>query len=73
MQLRTSNENLFSSYTSIAIPLVALVTFIVGYTVSRASLSQTQTQTQKEIAEDYNLVIPHQATLWNSISGEAYF
>ena len=71
MQLRTSNENLFSSYTSIAIPLVALVTFIVGYTVSRASLSQTQTQ--KEIAEDYNLVIPHQATLWNSISGEAYF
>lgn len=63
MQLRTSNENVSGSYVSIAIPLVALVTFVIGYTASRATLSQTQTQ--DAVVEDYNLVIPHQATLWN--------
>lgn len=68
MQLRTSNENLSSSYISIAIPLVALVTFVVGYTVSRATLSQTQTQ-KDVVAEEYNLVIPHEATLWSSFGG----
>ncbi len=66
MQLRTSNENLSSSYISIAIPLVALVTFVVGYTVSRATLSQTQ---KDVVAEKYNLVIPHEATLWSSFGG----
>ena len=60
MQLRTSNENLSSSYALLAIPLVALVTFVVGYTASRATLSQTAEQ--QTISEDYNLVIPHQAT-----------
>ncbi|MEO1671690.1 MAG: hypothetical protein AAFR77_13045 [Cyanobacteria bacterium J06631_2] len=63
MQLRTSNENLSSSYALLAIPLVALVTFVVGYTASRATLSQTAEQ--QTISEDYNLVIPHQATLWS--------
>ena len=63
MQLRTSNENLSSSYISIAIPLVALVTFVIGYTVSRATLSQTQTL--DAVTEEYNLVIPHEATLWS--------
>lgn len=67
MQLRTSNENLSSSYTLIAIPLVALITFVVGYTASRATLSQTQTQ--DAVVEDYNLVIPHQATLWSDFGG----
>lgn len=67
MQLRTSNENLSSSYAAIAIPLVALVTFVVGYTVSRTTLSQTQTQ--DTVVEDYNLVIPHQATLWSDFGG----
>ena len=67
MQLRTSNENLSSSYTLIAIPLVALVTFVVGYTASRATLSQTQTQ--EAVAEEYNLVIPHEATLWSGFGG----
>ncbi|MEM6611130.1 MAG: hypothetical protein AAF652_02550 [Cyanobacteria bacterium P01_C01_bin.72] len=62
MQLRTSNENLSSSYALLAIPLVALVTFVVGYTASRATLSQTAEQ--QVVSEDYNLVIPHQATLW---------
>lgn len=65
MHLRTSNENLSSSYAAIAIPLVALITFVIGYTASRATLSQTQTQTQDAVTEDYNLVIPHQATLWS--------
>ena len=69
MQLRTSNENLSSSYAIIAIPLVALVTFVVGYTASRATLSQTQTQTKDAVAEEYNLVIPHQATLWSDFGG----
>lgn len=63
MQLRTSNENLSSSYALIAIPLVALVTFVVGYTASRAHLSQTDNP--NTVTEDYNLVIPHQATLWS--------
>ncbi|MEL6501961.1 MAG: hypothetical protein AAFY50_19080 [Cyanobacteria bacterium J06648_1] len=63
MQLRTANENLSSSYALLAIPLVALVTFVVGYTASRATLSQTVEQ--QAVSEDYNLVIPHQATLWS--------
>ena len=63
MQLRTSNENLSSSYALIAIPIAALIAFVVGYTASRATLSQTQTQ--DAVTEDYNLVIPHEATLWN--------
>ncbi|MEL6910331.1 MAG: hypothetical protein AAFR62_13500 [Cyanobacteria bacterium J06629_2] len=63
MQLRTANENLSSSYALLAIPLVALVTFVVGYTASRATLSQTAEQ--QAVSEDYNLVIPHQATLWS--------
>lgn len=63
MHLRTSNENLSSSYAAIAIPLVALITFVIGYTASRATLSQTRTQ--DAVTQDYNLVIPHQATLWS--------
>lgn len=66
MRLRTSNENISSLYGLLAIPLVALTTFVVGYTVSRAHLGQSQSQ---EIApEDYNLVIPHQATMWSDFS-----
>ena len=64
MQLRTSNENVSGSYALLAIPLVALVTFVVGYTASRAHLSQTDNQ-NNVVTEDYNLVIPHQATMWS--------
>ena len=64
MQLRTSNENLSSSYALIAIPIAALIAFVVGYTASRATLSQTQIK--DTVSEDYNLVIPHEATLWSS-------
>lgn len=63
MQSRTSNGSLSSSYALIAIPLAALTTFLVGYTASRAHLNQTQEQNAG--TEDYNLVIPHQATLWS--------
>ena len=64
MELRTSNESISASYALIAIPLVALVTFVVGYTASRAALTQTGSK-NSVVTEDYNLVIPHQATLWS--------
>ena len=64
MQLRTSNESISKSYALIAIPLVALVTFVVGYTASRAALSQVDGQ-NNVVTEDYNFVVPHQATLWS--------
>ena len=64
MQLRTSNESISQSYALLAIPLVAIVTFVVGYTASRATLSQTGGQNEV-VTEDYNLVVPHQATLWS--------
>lgn len=63
MRLQTSNENIYSSYGLIAIPLVALITFVVGYTASRAHL--TQAPEQNATSDDYNLVIPHQAVMWS--------
>lgn len=63
MRLGTSNENISSLYGLLAIPLVALTTFVVGYTVSRAHLSQSQGG--EVVTEDYNLVIPHQAQMWS--------
>lgn len=65
MQLHTSNENLVSSYGLIAIPLVALTTFVVGYTVSRAHLARTQ---ERNSSAEYNIVIPHQAVMWSDIA-----
>jgi len=62
MQSRTANENIFSSYALLAIPMIALTTFVVGYTASRAHLSQTQNT--NVVSDDYNIVIPHEATLW---------
>ncbi|NJK54624.1 MAG: hypothetical protein HC939_00970 [Pleurocapsa sp. SU_5_0] len=66
MQSRTSRENLSASYALIAIPLVALITFVVGYTASRATLEQTQNQ--NAVSEDYNLVIPHEASMWSDFA-----
>ncbi|MGB5636686.1 MAG: hypothetical protein WBM44_04285 [Waterburya sp.] len=63
MRLRTANENIFSSYGLLVIPIIALTTFVVGYTVSRAHLSQTQNP--NVVSDDYNLVVPHEATLWS--------
>lgn len=67
MQSRTSSENLSSVYALIAIPLVALITFVVGYTASRAHLGQAQNQ--NTVTEDSNIVIPHEATLWSDFGG----
>jgi len=67
MQLRTSNESLSSTYALIAIPLVAMVTFVVGYTASRAHLSQAGGS--NAVVEEFNSVIPHQATMWSDLGG----
>ena len=67
MRLRTSNENILSSYGLLAIPMIALTAFVVGYTASRAHLSQDRAPSA--VAEDYNLVIPHEATLWSDFGG----
>lgn len=61
MRVQASNENL-SSYSLVAIPLVALITFVVGYTASRAHLAQTS---QPVVSDESNLVIPHQAAMWS--------
>lgn len=67
MRSRATNENTLSSYGVIAIPVIALTAFVVGYTASRAHLSQTQNA--PVVTEDYNIVIPHQATLWSDFGG----
>lgn len=67
MQLRTSNENISGSYALLAIPLAALITFVVGYTASRATLDRVNSQ--NAVSEDYNMVVPHQATLWSDFGG----
>lgn len=65
MRLHTSNENIISSYGLVAIPLVALITFVVGYTASRAHLGRTQ---DRNLSEEYNVVIPHQAVMWSEFA-----
>ena len=67
MQSRTSNGNVSSSYGFIAIPLVALVTFVVGYTASRAHLGQVENRNVAP-AQD-NFVIPHQGAMWSDFGG----
>ncbi len=63
MQSRTSTENLAGLFALVAIPVVALTTFVVGYTASRAHLGQAQNQ--NTVTESSNIVIPHEATLWS--------
>ena len=67
MQSRTSNENVSSSYGFIAIPLVALITFVVGYTASRAHLGQAENRNVAPAQN--NFVIPHQAEMWSDFGG----
>ena len=66
MRSQTSNENALSSYGLLAIPLVALTTFVVGYTVSRANLGQSGNNVDPA---EYNLTIPHQAVMWSDFAG----
>ncbi|MEM7773571.1 MAG: hypothetical protein AAGA75_25305 [Cyanobacteria bacterium P01_E01_bin.6] len=49
-----------SGERALAVCLVAFTTFMVGYTASRVSLSQTS---QQEVVPD-SIVIPHQAEMW---------
>lgn len=67
MRSHATNENILSSYGMIAIPVIALTTFVIGYTASRAHLGQTKNA--PVVTEDYNIVIPHQATLWSDFGG----
>jgi hypothetical protein len=66
MRSRTSSKNLSASYALIAIPVAALITFVVGYTASRVTLDQTQNQ--NVVSEGGNLVIPHEASLWSGFA-----
>jgi len=44
--------------------LVAGVTFVLGYTVVRASLAASTPSTDATAASDVEIVIPHEAALW---------
>ena len=67
MRLRTQNENILSTYSLVAVPLIALTTFVVGYTASRAHLGQTQNN--NVVNDDYNFVVPHQGVMWSDFGG----
>ncbi len=44
--------------------LVAGVTFVLGYTVVRASLAAATPSTETAAESDVEMVIPHEAALW---------
>lgn len=62
MRLQTSNETLSSRDKVIGFSLAAFSMFVVGYTATRAFLSQPNTNLA---IDNSNLVIPHEATLWS--------
>ena len=63
MRLQASNENVSSVDRALGFTLAAFSMFVVGYTATRAFLSQPQNQTATPANAD--MVIPHQATLWS--------
>lgn len=63
MRLQASNENLSSVDRALGFTLAAFSMFVVGYTATRAFLSQPQNQTVT--SDNGDIVIPHQATLWS--------
>ena len=63
MRLQTSNESISSLDRVIGFSLAAFSMFVVGYTATRAYLSQPQSQ--NVAPADSDLVIPHQAQLWS--------
>lgn len=67
MRLQTSNENLSGVDKALGLSLAAFSMFVVGYTATRAFLSQPQSQTTTPANAD--IVIPHQATLWSDLGG----
>ena len=65
MRLQTSNENISSVDRALGFTLAAFSMFVVGYTATRAFLSQPQSQTT--IPANADIVVPHQATLWSDL------
>ena len=63
MRLQASNENTSSVDRALGFTLAAFSMFVVGYTATRAFLSQPQSQNVTPTNAD--MVIPHQATLWS--------
>ena len=62
MRLQASNEGLSSIDKVLGYSLAAFSMFVVGYTATRAFLSQPQATTP---ANGEEIVIPHQAALWS--------
>jgi uncharacterized membrane protein YukC len=63
MRLPTSSDNLSNRDRAIGFSLAAFSMFVVGYTATRAYLSQPQSQ--NITPANSNFVIPHEATLWS--------
>ena len=53
---------------AIAGVLVAGVTFILGYTVVRASLAASSAPNAAPVDNDVTVVIPHEGALWSDVS-----
>ncbi len=67
MRIQTSNENISSVDRALGFTLAAFSMFVVGYTATRAFLSQPQSQNVTPANAD--IVIPHEATLWSDLGG----
>ena len=65
MKLQTSDQNVSSLDKALGISLAAFSMFVVGYTVTRAYLSQPPSQDAN--AANAEIVIPHEATLWSAV------
>lgn len=65
MRLQTSNQNTSTLDKALGISLAAFSMFVVGYTVTRAYLSQPPSQDSQ--AANSEIVIPHEATLWSAV------
>ena len=65
MNVQTSRENTSGLDRAIGFSLAAFSMFVVGYTATRAYLTQPQVQSSGSTNPD--LVIPHEATLWSDL------
>ena len=65
MRSQTSNQNTSTLDKALGISLAAFSMFVVGYTATRAYLSQPQSPNSNTVQSD--IVIPHQATLWSEL------
>lgn len=53
---------------AIASLLVAGVTFVLGYTVVRASLATSAAQPAAATADDVEVIVTHQGAMWEDVS-----